>query len=106
MALSIHLVQEFFFMKRSFFSFALVAAFAVAPGVSYASAFAPAPAAVQAADASADAALTAKVKARLDADQEIKAANVDVSTSGGVVTLKGSVASPVLRVKIFDVVKG
>ena len=95
-------------MKRSFSSLALVSLFALLPGVAPASlAAAPSAAAVQAAaDATTDAALTSKVKARLDADAEIKAANIDVTTANGVVTLKGSVASPVLRVKIFDLAKG
>lgn len=60
-----------------------------------------------AAQESTDAALAAKVKAAIDAAPDAKDANVTVTAaSGGVVTLAGTAASPVARVKIFDAAKG
>lgn len=59
-----------------------------------------------AAQESTDAALAAKVKASIDATPEGKGAEVTVTAaSGGVVTLSGTAASPVARVKIFEAAK-
>ena len=44
-----------------------------------------------------DDAITARVKAAFIADKTVKAHDIDVDTNRGVVTLKGTVASPVER---------
>ena len=59
----------------------------------------------QVVEAPADAALTSKVKAQLDTNSDLKGANLTVTTAGGVVTLKGTVSSPVLRVKAVELVR-
>ena len=59
----------------------------------------------QVVEAPADAALSSKVKTQLDTNTELKGANLVVTTTGGVVTLKGTVSSPVLRVKAVELVK-
>ena len=45
----------------------------------------------------ADAALTAKIKSKMALDDTIEAAAIDVDTTGGVVTLTGTVASDAQR---------
>ena len=50
-------------------------------------------AAEKAKDTVAEAALTTKIKAKMALDDTIKARRIDVSTSGGTVTVKGAVAS-------------
>lgn len=44
-------------------------------------------------EAAGDAAITSRVKARLLADPEVKAVNIDVDTAAGVVTLTGTAAT-------------
>jgi len=56
----------------------------------------------QAAESASDPAITSKVKAAIDADAELKGANVTVATSGGVVTLQGTMASAVTRLKLVE----
>jgi hyperosmotically inducible periplasmic protein len=50
----------------------------------------------QVADAVADARITAAIKAKLAADRELSALAISVSTSDGIVSLSGKVASPEL----------
>jgi len=44
-----------------------------------------------------DAGITAKVKSKFIADSELKALQIDVDTTNGAVTLRGSVATPMER---------
>ncbi len=50
-----------------------------------------------------DAALTAKVKAALFAEPGLKTLQLEVETHGGVVTIAGSVDSPVLRQRAIEI---
>lgn len=51
-------------------------------------------------------AISSNVKARLDAEPELKDSNITVVTSSsGVVTLKGAMVSPVARVKAVEIAK-
>ena len=59
----------------------------------------------QAKQVAGDGALTAAVKAKLVADATAKAAAIDVDTSNGVVTLKGSVESEAARASAETVAK-
>ena len=103
-------------MNRSITSFAAVAAFAFIPALASASNLAvarpaspstqfAAASAVAAAQETEDAAITEKIKAGIAADPDVKGTSVDVTTTKGVVTLKGMVSSPVLRVKIYEIAK-
>jgi osmotically-inducible protein OsmY len=102
-------------MTRSFISLPAIAALALIPSLASASNLSAArttptethfaAAAVAAAQATDDAAITEKIKASIAADPDVKGTSVDVSTAAGVVTLKGMVSSPVLRVKIYNITK-
>jgi hyperosmotically inducible protein len=59
----------------------------------------------KAVEAAGDAAITAAIKAKLAADSELSARNIDVKTEDGVVTLSGQVASPSLMDKASQVAK-
>lgn len=59
----------------------------------------------KAVEAAGDAAITAAVKARLAADSELSARNIEVKTEHGVVTLNGRVASPSLMEKASQLAK-
>lgn len=76
---------------------------AVLAGVPFAAAAAQAPAAQTAAAATDD--IAAKVKAQIDAQSELKGSDVTVTAEGGEVTLKGVVASPLVRAKIGEVTR-
>ena len=52
-----------------------------------------------------DAAITATVKTALGADSLVKARNIDVDTSRGVVTLNGTVGSPAEKQRAIDIAK-
>lgn len=53
--------------------------------------------AAQAEQALGDAALTAKIKSKMALDDTVKALSIDVDTSGGVVTVSGTVSSQLER---------
>jgi osmotically-inducible protein OsmY len=61
--------------------------------------------ATQAATATTDAELAAKVKSQIDADAEFKGNDITVTAAGGVVTLKGVVASPLMRAKVGEITR-
>jgi hyperosmotically inducible protein len=65
--------------------------------------FAAPPRSAQAAAADAD--ITAKVKAQIDAQSDLKGMEIDVTTDGGVVTLKGVVPSALMRAKVGELTK-
>jgi hyperosmotically inducible protein len=54
-------------------------------------------------DAAADAGITAKVKTALMADDTVKGLQIDVDTSGGVVTLSGNVNSQAEKTKAVEI---
>jgi osmotically-inducible protein OsmY len=49
--------------------------------------------------------LASAVKARLDAEPELKGSNITVTAAADVVTLKGTLASPVVRLKAVEITK-
>jgi hypothetical protein len=53
----------------------------------------------------ADAALTAKIKSKMALDDTIEAAEIDVDTTGGVVTLTGNVASDAQRQRAMQLAR-
>lgn len=53
----------------------------------------------------ADASLTSKIKAKMALDDRVRAANIDVDTSGSVVTLSGRVASDDERTRALQLAK-
>ena len=53
----------------------------------------------------ADAALTAKIKSKMALDDSVKAADIDVDTSGGVVTLTGKVSSDAARQRAMQLAR-
>lgn len=62
-------------------------------------------AAAQAVAATNDADITAKIKAQIDAEAELKGSDITVTTTSGLVTLNGSISSPVLRAKVGELTK-
>ena len=56
----------------------------------------------QAQRAAADASVTAKIKAKMALDDVVKAANIDVDTTGSTVTLSGRVATEAERARAVD----
>lgn len=60
-------------------------------------------AAAVAADAAADAAISGEVKTHIDAEPSLKDNNITVTALDGIVTLKGSVVSPVTRLKAVEI---
>ena len=63
---------------------------------------------IHAADAASTATavtMAASVKARLDAEPALKGADITVLMSGTTVTLKGTMTSPVARVKAVEIAK-
>jgi osmotically-inducible protein OsmY len=56
-------------------------------------------------DAKAAEDLASAVKARLDADPELKGSNLTVTAAANVVTLRGTLASPVVRLKAVEITK-
>jgi len=100
-------------MKRSIHYLAAVAALALIPSLASASHLPVAGsastathfAAAAAGQDTGDAALTAKIKAAIAADADVKDTTVDITAASGVVTLAGSVSSPVLRVTIFNITR-
>jgi hyperosmotically inducible protein len=54
---------------------------------------------------STDAGITSKVKAKLVADDVVKAAQIDVTTNHGVVTLTGNVDSDVAKTRALDLAR-
>ena len=53
-----------------------------------------------------DATITAKVKTALIADPDVKATDINVDTSGGIVTLKGTVGTQTQIDKAVQIAKG
>jgi osmotically-inducible protein OsmY len=74
-------------------------------GAPLAATAAPVAAAQAAPAAAATDDLAAKVKSQIDANADLKGSDVAVTAEGGVVTLKGVVASPLVRAKIGEVTK-
>jgi osmotically-inducible protein OsmY len=101
-------------MKTLIHIVSVVALVAVIPAVSTASSVisagvlvsAPLAASTQAASAAGDDALATKVKATIAAEPEFSGNEVIVTSTGGVVTLDGVAANPVVRVKIVEKAQG
>jgi osmotically-inducible protein OsmY len=60
-------------------------------------------AAAVAADAAADTAISQEIKTKIDAEPAHKDNNITVTAKDGVVTLAGSLASPVTRLKAVEI---
>jgi hypothetical protein len=115
----VHIVQGVFVVKQSVRNFGVAALLAVAPTIATASASHPfnlsqTPTFAKKAsldskpegqDAKAAEDLASAVKARLDEEPELKGSNITVTAAANVVTLRGTLASPVVRLKAVEITK-